>query len=246
MSAVDCIDHVHLGYFNNKIGIYWPLREDKLSDVTDNKDESNIFLSPYNLLVGGGSGEHPSLYVINDAAVLHFFCRGYLFNYLTIPEESWKIKDKDIETFFKKLERVSSDYSLEYTQRNRWYWNINQNHWPLETFVEISHVCEKVGLKYPHKDVETKMNKVLTDIFAAIIIEKMPLQAIQDQDLRDLVILFKENKEKLKPFMLPDYLDKLMMFFDKPEPNEQYGRNFAIKGNNINTGYSLEDWYRDN
>lgn len=247
MSAVDCIDHVHLGYFNDKIGIYWPLfNESKLSRLTDNKDEDDILLSPHNLLIGGGSGEHPAMHVINDAAVLHFFCLGYLFDYLTIPEENWEIKDEGISDFFKKLERVSYEYSDRDNEKDRWYWTINQNHWPLETFVEIDHDFKIMGLKNPHENIKTQMSKVLTDIFGAIIVEKMPLEAIHDQELKELVVLFKENKEKLEPFMLPDYLDKLLMFFDKPEPDEQYGRNLTIKGNNINTGYSLEDWYKDN
>lgn len=243
MSAVDCIDHVHVGDFNDEIGIYWPLWEGKLSDVTDEKEEDNISLSPYKLLIGGGSGEHPAMHVINDAAVLHFFCLGYLFDYLSIPEENWNIEDEDVSVFFKKLERVSYEYSNRYTEKDRWYWTINQNHWPLETFVELDRAFEAVGLKYPHADVRAQMSKVLTDIFGAIIVEKMPLEAIHDEELKELVLLFKEHKEKLEPFMLPDYLDKLMMFFDQPE--HTFGRNLTIKGNNLNTGYSLEDWQRD-
>lgn len=250
MSAVDCINHVHLGYFNNTIGVYWPLfNESKLSKVTDNKDEDDVPLSPHKLLIGGGSGEHPAMHVINDAAVLHFFCLGYLF--YDIPDEDTNFtEDENVCEFFKKLQNVCDEYSKRYTEKDRWYWTINQNHWPLETFVEIDRAFEEVGLKYPDENIRAQLSKVLTDIFGAIIIEKMPIEAIHDEELKELVLMFKKHKEKLNPFMLPDYLDKLMMFFDEPEPEmefgeKQFGQNFTIEGNDINTGYSLEDWYRD-
>lgn len=250
MSAVDCINHVHLGYFDNRIGIYWPLFDEyKLSKVTDNKDEDDIPLSPYKLLIGGGSGEHQAMYVVNDAAVLHLFCLGYLF-YDIPDEEKDIIEDEDVRDFFKKLQNICDEYSGKYTEKDRWYWTLNQNHWPLETYLELAGEFKAVGLKYPREDINAQMVKVLTDIFGAIIVEKMPLEAIHDEELKELVLMFKKHQEKLKPFMLPDYLDKLMMFFDEPEPEmefgeKQFGQNFTIEGNDINTGYSLEDWYRD-
>lgn len=245
MSKIDCIDHVHIGDFNKYIGIYWPLSEGKLSDVTENKNEDNIILSPYSLLIGGGSGEHEAMHIINDSAALHLLCMGYLFD--NVPEDIEKIeKDLSIIKFFEKSEKLLNRYWNRYTQKEESnQWIINQNHWRLETFISLATDLENAGLKYPDENINAQMIKVLTDVFGAIIIEKMPLEAIQDEEIKELVVLFKENKEKLKKYMLKSYLDNLLIFFDKPDPIHQCGRNLKIKGNNINTGYSLEDWYRD-
>lgn len=62
--------------------------------------------------------------------------------------------------------------------------------------------------------METHFEQVLMDIFGAIIIEKLPIDAIENNDIKNLVVLFKNNKENLtKYFSSSHYMENLLSFF---------------------------------
>ena len=78
MSAIDCIDHVHVGYFN-KIPVYWILSNDTQRnknttfECLDTNNETQIdktFIS-----IGGGGGEHPAL-IIDLVPMMYRFLSG--------------------------------------------------------------------------------------------------------------------------------------------------------------------------
>lgn len=248
MSAIDCIDHVHIGYFDERIAIYWPLFKDILSKVTDSESDEKTEISPYTLLLGGGSGEHPAMHFNNDAVVFHLFCKGFLFNNNKMPDEKEEIdqsEKKEVRLFLEKIIETTDRYFLN-NKENIAYWNFDQNHWPVETFVEIYKSFKNIGLfDIEESDHQYLFNFVLKDLVGAIIANKMPLSAIENEDLKELVVLFRNNKEYLKKYMNEGYMEKLSSFFPDYAAKDLFGRNLKIAGNNINLGYCLEDWKRD-
>lgn len=61
MSAIDCVDHVHVATFCNIASVYWPIAEQKQSHITDLEQDKDKLVNKKNIIIGGGSGEHPAL-----------------------------------------------------------------------------------------------------------------------------------------------------------------------------------------
>ena len=79
-----------------------------------------------------------------------------------------------------------------------------------------------------------------------IIIYKLPDEAIQDEKIKDIVVLFKKYKVQLLPYMNKDYESRLLDMFQIPE--KMFGVNATIlkqRGEKFKWGYTLEDWYND-
>lgn len=72
MSAIDCIDHICLGYLYN-LPVYWAIGTHDVSTVLDVEVHSDEPIPARNIIyVGGGGGEHPALPIeINN--LLHWF-----------------------------------------------------------------------------------------------------------------------------------------------------------------------------
>lgn len=235
MSAIDTVDHVHVGFFNaGSIGIYWPLGKNKLSCITEETNDDDIIIDNHCLLVGGGSGEHPAMHILNDAAVYQFFAFGSSFDEPELENVSSKVK-----SFFVKLDEIRDYYSSKYEDKDRAYWKFDKNQWPIETYLNISKMFKEHGLKILKDKTET----LLIASIGAIIIEKMPIESIKDPLLKDLVIDYQKNKDILKKYMPENYINKLMLGFELPSEGLIFGRKF-INGE-IKSGYTIKDWYKD-
>lgn len=61
MSAIDCVDHVHVATFCNYASVYWPIEEHEQSDITDLEQDKGKVINKNTIIIGGGSSEHPAL-----------------------------------------------------------------------------------------------------------------------------------------------------------------------------------------
>lgn len=248
MSAVDCIAHVHLGDFNDMMGVYWPVyAEANLSRVTDDDRDDGKILSPYHLLLGGGSGEHKAMPIINDAAVLQYFGLGSVFKETYVSEDFTESDDIEVVNFFTKLEKLIEKYMFEHGGReDRWYWHFNQNYWDVESFIDLDKTFQSLGLYNHLKDRKELFSRILVDSVGSIIINELPEAAIEDKEIKELVSLFKEHQEKFKPYMNEEYVENIKLLFEIPE--QICGVNAKIlkeRGEKFKWGYSLEDWKND-
>lgn len=146
MSAIDCIDHVQIGYLNDHIGIYRPTSQNSLSEVTGEDKEANIIISPFTTLFGGGSGEHPAMHIINDAAVLQFLAKGYLIDSDKITTDLEEHQDEGVKMFFQALNNVFDDFYLEDELLNKFWWKFDKNHWDFTTFLKLNNKINQIGL----------------------------------------------------------------------------------------------------
>lgn len=84
MSAIDCIEHVHVATFCNSAQVYWPIEECDKSTVTEWKSDSGKVLNKNNIIIGGGSGEHPAL-VLDIDYILWYTLRWDNKDIYTLP-----------------------------------------------------------------------------------------------------------------------------------------------------------------
>lgn len=248
MSAVDCIAHVHLGDFNDMAGVYWPVySEENMSRVTENSKDDGKILSPHYLLLGGGSGEHKAMPFINDAAVLQYLGLGSVFKETYGSEDFKESDDCEVVNFFTKLEKLIETHMFNHEGReDRWYWNFNQNYWDIESFIELDKAFQSLGLYNQLEDRKELFSRILVDSVGSIIINELPEAAIEDKEIKELVSLFKEHQEKLKPYMNEEYVENIKLLFEIPE--QICGVNAKIlkeRGEEFKWGYSLEDWKKD-
>ena len=84
MSAIDCVDHVHVATFCNCASVYWPITEHEQSHITDLENDKNKLVSKNTIIIGGGSGEHPAL-VLDIDYILWYSLRWDSDNVYKVP-----------------------------------------------------------------------------------------------------------------------------------------------------------------
>lgn len=60
MSAIDTVDHVHVGFFCD-VPIYWCIEPIERYELTGLNRDIGKYISKQHLVIGGGSGEHQAL-----------------------------------------------------------------------------------------------------------------------------------------------------------------------------------------
>ena len=231
MSAIDSYTHAHVANFFS-IPVYWVFEEDKLSILTySNEDE---VINKYFLSIGGGGGEHPALIINNDAVLLNFIRKNVREveepDPMSLEEEQYDYKMYCLTK--KIMDRYLEDESLE----DIYYWAIDTNQWPLETFIRINEEAKKYNTE---DDLENKIMNAL----ALLIIHEMPIDdCIKDEELRIFAKMYQEGKWQ-NVFNYMDMMNKFMGFGGILEC-QKAGK--IIRDGKVVWGYSLNDWKKDN
>jgi hypothetical protein len=169
MSAIDCIDHAAVAsYFG--IPVYWVMQESIKGMVNDTNDDNP--LNQYNLVVGGGSGEHDALILDNDELVAWYLSR--LWQYFE-DESKFNLTEGELQTI-----QLFAEQDHDY--------HFDQNDWPLETYANIYNKIDKSIASY-----QCLHTRILST-FALFIIHVLPIEhSLQDYKLRELVELYKDK-----------------------------------------------------
>lgn len=250
MSSIDSFDHVHVGSFNDLAYIYWPLITTSMCEISEKDDDRSIEVSPYNLLIGGGSGEHMPLRVVNDAVLVKLFIRNELFEEVEILKEKEALisNTEKFKELFNELAILNKRF--ENSEEPLFYSNFNMNDWPMKSFIAVNNSFIELGLLNHNKGSEFNFENVLADAIGAFILEIMPLESIESNNLRNICRLLRELKYDLNKelFSFYHYVERLMLLFDELNSDETFGRNFKKyqdAGIRHKWGYSLSDWFED-
>ncbi len=224
MSSIDSLEHAHVAKFFG-LPIYWVLEEKPLSYLIDIDDDTTEVINQYYLSIGGGSGEHPALVIKNDAVVYQLIRK--LVDIEDVDDDSY---DHQLISYAEQLQfQMIADDEL-YNLR---YWRIDQNEWPLETFIRMN----------TQFDDDSKVSLVdkISHAIALFIIYEMPLEAcLKDQRIIELAKMIRSNKwEKALPQEIVKYLSAVSGLMEC----EKMGK--VIRNGQVVWGYSLNDWRRE-
>jgi hypothetical protein len=224
MSSIDTLEHAHVAKFFG-LPIYWVLEEKPLSYLIDIDDDTTEVINQYYLSIGGGSGEHPALVIKNDAVVYQLIRK--LVDLEDVDDGSY---DHELISYAEQLqEQMITDDEL-YNLR---YWRIDQNEWPLETFIWVN--------KQFDDDSEVSLLDKISHAMALFIIYEMPLEAcLKDQRIIELAKMIRSNEwEKALPQEIVKYLSAVSGLLEY----EKMGK--VIRNGQVVWGYSLNDWRRE-
>lgn len=237
MSAIDTFTNVHVANFFEK-PVYWVINEGMLMNLTDNEQDEGKVMNQYHLSIGGGSGEHPALILNNDALLFRFLnnvveiekplaeaCESNLFDY-ELSQLATTIEDKyfDIDNKFANINEEIC------------HWKLNQNQWPLETFIDMDKKFKQVS-----KSTETLVTKIVESA-ALFIIHEMPLEScIKDPQLIEIAKMIKSNRWT-RAFEAKEMYQKFVGFTGVLNC-QKYGK--IIHDNKTVWGYGLNDWKND-
>jgi hypothetical protein len=224
MSSIDSLEHAHVAKFFG-LPIYWVLEEEPLSYLIDINEDTTEVINQYYLSIGGGSGEHPALIIKNDAVVYQLIRK--LVDIEDVVDGSY---DHELISYAEQLqEQMITDDEL-YNLR---YWRIDQNEWPLETFIRVN--------KQFDDDSEVPLVNKISHAIALFIIYEMPLEVcLKDRRIIELAKMIRSNKwEKALPREIVKYLSAVSGLLDY----EKMGK--VIRNGQVVWGYSLTDWRRE-
>lgn len=237
MSAIDTFSYVHVADFF-QLPVYWVTEPRGLINLTDNDADSGKVMNQYHLSIGGGSGEHPALIINNDAALLRFLRN---VEYIEPPAEN----ASEPNMFDYQMSQLSNSITDKYfDNKNNFenineeicHWKIDQNQWPLETFVRLDKQFK--DLTKSKEYLETK----ITEAVALFIINEMPLEnCIQDPQLIEFAKMVKSNKWTK---VFEGNLYEKFVGFTGVLNCQKYGR-MRTKNKTVE-GYGLNDWFNDN
>lgn len=224
MSSIDTLEHAHVAKFFG-LPIYWVLEEKPLSYLIDIDDDTTEVINQYYLSIGGGSGEHPALVIKNDAVVYQLIRK--LVDLEDVDDGSY---DHELISYAEQLqEQMITDDELY----NLLYWRIDQNEWPLETFIWVN--------KQFDDDSEVTLVDKISHAIALFIIYEMPIEAcLKDQRIIELAKMIRSNKwEKALPSEIVKYMSAVSGLLEY----EKMGK--VVRNGQIVWGYSLNDWRRE-
>jgi hypothetical protein len=224
MSSIDSLEHTHVAKFFG-LPIYWVLEEKPLSYLIDIDDDTTEVINQYYLSIGGGSGEHPALVIKNDAVVYQLIRK--LVDLEDVDDGSY---DHELISYAEQLqEQMITDDELY----NLLYWRIDQNEWPLETFIRVN--------KQFDDDSEVSLLDKISHAMALFIIYEMPLEVcLKDQRIIELAKMIRSNEwEKALPQEIVKYLSAVSGLLEY----EKMGK--VIRNGQVVWGYSLNDWRRE-
>lgn len=236
MSAIDTLTHAHVANFF-RLPVYWVFEEGSLFNLTDSNDDEVI--NQYYLSIGGGSGEHPALIINNDAVLFRF-----LRNVCEIEEP--EIQDNESHEFDYSMFKLSEEIKEKYFDKNNHFqnineeitnWTIDQNQWPLETFIRLDKEFKEVS------ESEEYLTDKIIDSVALFIINEMPLEyCLRDCQLIEFANMVKSNRWS-RIFEDNEIYQKFVGFTGILECQKS-GK--IIRDNKVIWGYSLNDWKKDN
>ncbi len=231
MSAIDSYTHAHVANFFN-LPVYWVLEENKLSGLTYSNEEDMInkcFLS-----IGGGSGEHPALIIKNDAVIFQFMKNN--IQEVLEPDLMGSEEEMFDYNLYNLSEKIIDKYMKDEASEELYYWSIDNNQWPLETFIDIDDKLKKY-------DINGSLESKIINTVALFIIHEMPLkECIQDDDLVVFAEMYRSGKWK-NAFRYEDTYKKFVGFSGILDC-QKAGK--IIKDGKVVWGYSLNDWRKDN
>lgn len=227
MSSIDTLDHAHVGKFFG-LPIYWVLEEKPLHFLTDCDDWRDAeVINQHCLSIGGGGGEHPALIINNDAVVFNL-----TREFTDVNKVDPNSYDHALISFSDKLwdECIRGDSYLHFHLSR---WGVNQNEWPLETFIRV------------HKEFNDDSGVSLLDkichAMALFIVYEMPIEVcLKDQRIIELAKMIRSNQwEKALPQSIVKYMSAVSGLLEC----EKYGK--VIRDGQVVWGYSLNDWRRE-
>jgi hypothetical protein len=224
MSSIDSLEHAHVAKFFG-LPIYWVLEEKPLSYLIDIDEDTIEVINQYYLSIGGGSGEHPALIIKNDAVVYQLIRK--LVDIEDVVDGSY---DHELISYAEQLqEQMITDDEL-YNLR---HWHIDQNEWPLETFIRVN--------KQFDDELEVPLVDKISHAIALFIIYEMPLEVcLNDKRIVELAKMIRSNKwEKALPQEIVKYLSAVSGLMEC----EKMGK--VIRNGQVVWGYSLTDWRRE-
>lgn len=237
MSAIDTMTHAHVANFFN-LPVYWVFEEGDLSQLTDKMSDSGEKINQYFLSIGGGSGEHPALIINNDAVLFKFFS-----NIEEIAEPDMMDSEQHhfdykmyqlVESIKDKYEDKANNY--QNVDEEMCYYSLDQNQWPLETFIRIN---EQMKSKRNKDDLAKK----IMDATALFIIYEMPLEhCVKDKQLVEFAKMYKSNQWT----NIVDYKHMYDKFVGFTGVLNCQKSGKIIRDNQVFWGYSLNDWLKDN
>jgi hypothetical protein len=224
MSSIDTLEHAHVAKFFG-LPIYWVLEEKPLSYLIDIDDDTTEVINQYYLSIGGGSGEHPALIIKNDAVVYQLIRK--LVDIEDVVDGSY---DHELISYTERLqEQMITDVEL-YNLR---YWRIDQNEWPLETFIRVN--------KQFDDELEVPLVDKISHAIALFIIYEMPLEVcLKDKRIIELAKMIRSNRwENALPGEVVRYMSTVSGLLQC----EKMGK--VIRNGQVVWGYSLTDWRRE-
>jgi hypothetical protein len=223
MSSIDSLEHAHVAKFFG-LPIYWVLEEKPLSYLIDIDDDTTEVINQYYLSIGGGSGEHPALVIKNDAVVYQLIRK--LVDLEDVDDSSF---DHQLISYAEHLQEQMITDDVIYGLRN---WRIDQNEWPLETFIMV---------KKQFDDSKVSLVDKISHAMALFIIYEMPLEAcLKDQRIIELAKMIRSNQwEKALPQEIVKYMSAVSGLMEC----EKMGK--VIRNGQAVWGYSLNDWRKE-
>lgn len=113
MSAIDCANNVHVGEYYG-ISTYWTVQDQDRDGVTEMPYDKGKKLTINDIVIGGGSGEHPAMvvnidYAISTMALLkddkYFGIYGY------IDKNSWDVPQ--LQSLYNKIVIDENEQSFD-------------------------------------------------------------------------------------------------------------------------------------
>ena len=239
MSAIDTFTHAHVANFFH-LPVYWVFEEGEMSHLTDNANDDGIMMDKFHLSIGGGSGEHPALIINNDAVLFRFLSNIADIEQLVDNPTEEDIFDYKMVQLAQEIDDKFHDKANNYKNPNEeiTQWRIDQNQWPLETFVRIAKEFRQTSDKK-----KERLEKCISDAVALFIIYEMPLEhCIQDKQLIEFANMFKSNRWQ-NAFNYQEIRDMFDGFTGLLNCQKS-GK--IIRDNKAVWGYSLNDWLKDN
>ncbi len=216
MSDIDTFDHSYVGNLAG-LPIYHPLQDSEM-------DYFNVGF--HNLVIGGGSGEHPAMKIHNlDACVFSFL--ENVSSLLTNAE-----LENDMDAKLSELNDLISDWNI--------YDNLEMGGWPMDA---IAKYCGKINESYDSFDSFRKKLKKETVSSYVTVEEKIQMmlgeflyfsgKRLLSENVQNFI---KDNKELLDKTIFPIYLavqtpprgypTSGRYFKDKTEVNPAWGFSF--------------------
>lgn len=115
MSAIDCGNVVHVAEYYD-IALYWPIEENDREGVTGLPYDHGKVLTMNDIVIGGGSGEHPAMVINIDYAISTLASiedNKYFRVYGHVDKGSWSVPD--LMDLYQKMDINENSDSFECT-----------------------------------------------------------------------------------------------------------------------------------
>lgn len=225
MSAIDTFNNVHVAYINN-LPIYWILTENKMSLLTELKEDELKIINQYNLSIGGGSGEHPALVFYNDQVVYNFLQHTIYYD----NDNENNVQIKELKNMIKKINVQESDFLTTNS--------FNKNQWDLSSFIKLADFFKQHGIM----DIEN-FESNLSNLMALLIINEMPIEdCIKNEDIKKCIYFIRENNDVNFYGLNESYVNKLSGFYSM-KLIHKYGK--TQKNGKTIWEYGLDDYMLD-